>query len=160
MTWWERRGFNAFHVVVAVTGTAYLYMKYALTTDDPFAVVNHPWQPAMLSAHVVAAPFFVAFFGMLFRSHSFGKLRSRNPANRRTGWASVLGFSAMAFSGYLIQVASTPAFVTFSIWAHVAASAVFVAAYGVHLVNGRRLDGIRRRAAPAPRAGRVVRPAP
>ena len=146
MTWWERWGFNAFHVIVAVTGTVYLYMKYALTTDDPFAIVNHPWQPTMLSAHVVAAPFFVAFFGMLFRSHSFGKLRSRNPANRRTGWTSVLGFSAMALTGYLIQVATTPALITFFIWTHVAASVVFVIGYGIHLVNGWRLDGIPRKA--------------
>ena len=140
MTWWERRGFNTFHVVVAATGFIYLYMKYALTTDDPFAVINHPWQPSMLSLHVAAAPFLVAFFGMLFRSHSVGKLRSRKPANRRTGWTSLLSFSAMALSGYLIQVVSTPALITFFIWTHVAASTVFVVGYGVHLVNGWRIN--------------------
>ena len=147
MTWWERWGFNAFHAVVAATGCAYLYMKYGMTTDDPFAIVNHPWEPAMLSLHVVAAPFFVAFFGMLFRSHSFGKLRSRNPANRRTGWTALLSFSAMALSGYLIQVATTPALITFFIWTHVAASVAFVVGYGIHLVNGRRIDA--RQARPA-----------
>ncbi len=158
MTWWERWGFNAFHVIVAVTGLVYLYMKYALTTDDPFAIVNHPWQPTMLSAHVLAAPLFVAFFGMLFRSHSFGKLRSRNPANRRTGWTSVLGFSAMALSGYLIQVATTSALITFFIWAHVAASVVFVVGYGIHLVNGWRLDSTPRRpvAAPLPKPAHLA----
>ena len=140
MTWWERRGFNAFHVIVAVTGVVYLYMKYAMATDDPFAIINHPWQSAMLSMHVVAALLFVAFFGMLFRSHSFAKIRSTNPANRRTGWTSLLGFSAMALSGYLIQVATTPALITFFIWTHVAASAVFVVGYGIHLVNGWRID--------------------
>ena len=149
MTWWERWGFNTFHVIVAVTGVVYLYMKYAMTTDDPFAIVNHPWQPPMLATHVVAAPFLVAFFGMLFRSHSFGKLRSRNPANRRTGWTSVLGFSAMALSGYLIQVATTPALITFFIWTHVAAGGVFVVGYGIHLINDWRLDRVPRRAATA-----------
>lgn len=140
MTWWERRGFNAAHGVVAVTGVVYFWMKYAMTTDDPFAIVNHPWQPTMLALHVVAAPLFVAFFGMLFRSHSFGKLRSRNPANRRTGWISLLSFAAMALSGYGIQVATTPALIAVCIWSHVAASAVFVVGYGVHLVNGWRID--------------------
>ena len=150
MTWWERRGFNACHVIVAVTGLVYLYMKYAMTTDDPFAIVNHPWQPTMLSAHVVAAPFFVAFFGMLFRSHSFGKIRARSPANRRrTGWVSLLSFSAMALSGYLMQVASTPALITFFIWTHVAASALFVVGYGIHLVNGWRIGKTSPRAAAA-----------
>ena len=158
MTWWERWGFNTFHVIVAVTGIVYLYMKYAMTTDDPFAIVNHPWQPAMLSYHVVAAPFAVAFFGMLFRSHSLGKLRSRNTGNRRTGWASVLGFSAMALSGYLIQVATTPALITFFIWTHVVASVVFIVGYGIHLVNGWRLRGtpLRPVAARLPKPARVT----
>jgi hypothetical protein len=158
MTWWERWGFNAFHAVVAATGFVYLYMKHAMTTDDPFAIVNHPWQPAMLSAHVVAAPLFIAFFGMLFRSHSFAKLRSRSPANRRTGWTSLLSFSAMALSGYLIQVATTPALITLFIWTHVAASVVFVVGYGIHLANGRRVAGQPARAAapPLPRPARLA----
>ena len=139
MTWWERWGFNTFHVIVTVTGIVYFYMKYAMTTDDPFAVVNHPWQSATLSVHILAAPLFVAFFGMLFRSHSFRKLRSRQPANRRTGWTSLLSFTVMALSGYLIQVATTPALITLFIWTHVAASAVFVVGYGLHLVNGWRI---------------------
>ena len=139
MTSWEWRGFNAFHVVVSVTGAAYLYMKYGMTIEDPFAIINHPWQPAMLAVHVVAAPLLVAFFGMLFRSHSFVKIRSPNPANRRTGWISLVGFSAMALSGYLIQVASTPALITFFIWTHVAAGASFFVGYGAHLVNGWRI---------------------
>ena len=159
MTWWERWGFNAFHGIVAVTGIVYFYMKYAMTTDDPFAIVNHPWQPSMLSYHVVAAPFFVAFFGMLFRSHSYAKIRSRNPANRRTGWTSLLSFSAMAFSGYLIQVASTPELVTFFIWAHVVTSVVFIVGYGSHLINGWRLDRTPRRPV-VPRAPRPARLSP
>ena len=40
MTWWERWGFNTLHTVVAVTGFVYFYMKYAMVTEDPFAVVN------------------------------------------------------------------------------------------------------------------------
>ena len=149
MTWWERWAFNALHAVVAVTGVVYLSMKYAMTTDDPFAIVNHPWQPAMLSIHVVAAPFFIAFFGMLFRSHSLRKILSPDPANRRTGWTSLLSFSAMALSGYLIQVASTPALITLFIWTHVAASTVFVVGYGVHLVNGWRINALPARASGA-----------
>ena len=61
MVWWERWAFNALHVVVAATGFAYLYMKLALVPEDPFALVNHPWQPAMIATHLIAAPF-IAFF--------------------------------------------------------------------------------------------------
>ena len=166
IVWWERWLFNALHGIVAATGLAYLYMKYVLVADDPFAIVNHPWQPAMLSWHVIAAPFFIAVFGMLLRSHTLRKILSPSRHNRRTGWTSLLSFTAMAVSGYLIQVAPTPALVTAGIWTHVAASLLFVAGYTAHFVIGWRPDppepavpGIRASAAargesrPAPAGG-------
>ena len=155
MIWWERWAFNALHTVVGVTGFVYLYMKLVLVTDDPFAIINHPWQPAMLAIHVVAAPVFIAFFGMLFRSHSLRKLRSGNPDNRRSGWTSIIGFSTMALSGYFIQVGTSPAFITFSIWLHIVTGTLFVVGYSVHLVNGWRLKG--RPASPFPTAQRATR---
>ena len=142
MTWWERWTFNALHVVVGATGIAYFWMKYLLATDDPFAVVNHPWEPAMLAAHVIAAPFFIAFFGMLFRSHTLRKILSPNPANRRSGWVSLITFSAMALSGYLIQVVTSPLLLTATLWTHVATSVVFVLGYTSHLVIGRRINRV------------------
>ena len=159
MIWWERWAFNALHAVVGVTGFVYLYMKFVLVTDDPFAIINHPWQPAMLSTHVVAAPVFIAFFGMLFRSHSLRKLRSGNPANRRSGWTSIIGFSVMALSGYFIQVGTSPDFITFSIWLHVVAGTVFVLGYGVHLANGWRLRGRPTRLPSGPEPAPVARAA-
>tara|TARA_B110000014_G_scaffold228314_1_gene188619 strand:- start:422 stop:901 length:480 start_codon:yes stop_codon:yes gene_type:complete len=140
VTRWERWGFNTFHVVVAVTGLVYFYMKYLISTDDPFAVVNHPWQSTMLSLHVIAAPFFVALFGMLFRSHSLRKILSPNPENRRSGWTSLISFSAMALSGYLIQVATTSFFVSVFIWTHVVTSTLFLIGYTIHLVMGYRVN--------------------
>lgn len=147
MSRWERWSFNALHAAVAVTGFAYLYMQYVLATDDPFAIINHPWQPATLAIHVVAAPVFVAFFGMLFRSHSLRKLRSRNPANRRSGWTSIIGFAVMTMSGYGLQVAVAPALITFLIWLHIGSGTLFALSYGVHLVVGWRI--MRRNAKPA-----------
>lgn len=140
MTWWERRAFNTLHVAVAATGIVYFWMKYLLATDDPFAVVNHPWEPAMLTGHVIAAPVFIAFFGMLFRSHTLRKVLSPNPANRRSGWTSLVSFSAMALSGYLIQVAVSPLLLMVAIWTHVATSVVFVLGYTSHLVIGWRVN--------------------
>ena len=111
-----------------------------MTTDDPFAVINHPWQPTMLSLHVFAAPFLIAFFGMLFRSHSLGKILSSNPTNRRTGWTSLLSFSMMAISGYLIQVTTSAWLITVMIWTHIAMGTLFVIGYGIHLVLGYRVN--------------------
>ncbi len=140
MKWWEQWAFNALHGVVAVTGVVYFLMKYVMTAADPFAVINHPWQPAMLALHLLAAPLFIAFFGMLFRSHTVRKLVSPNAANRRSGWMSLISFSAMALSGYLLQVMSSPAWVTAMVWAHVSTSVIFVAGYGLHLVIAWRLS--------------------
>ena len=139
MQWWERSAFNVLHALVAVTGVGYLYMRYVMTAADPFAVINHPWQSATLSLHIVAAPIFIAFFGMLFRSHTLRKLTSLNAGNRRTGWTSLVSFSAMALSGYLLQVASDPVWLSGLVWAHVSTSLIFVTGYGAHLVIGWRL---------------------
>ena len=142
MTWWERWAFNLLHGFVAATGIVYFCMKYAMEPTDPFAVVNHPWQPSMLAWHIVAAPFFVVFFGMLFRTHTLRKLSSASRRNRRSGWTSLVSFAVMALTGYLVQVASSPAWVTASIWAHIAASAVFVAGYTTHMVIGWRFGRV------------------
>ncbi len=74
---WERWSFNALNVVVAMTGIVYLFMKYLLSTDDPFSVVNHPWQSSMLSLHVVVAPALILVFGIVLRSHILKKLVSK-----------------------------------------------------------------------------------
>ncbi len=142
MKWWEQWAFNVFHGVVAVTGVAYLYMRYIMTATDPFAVINHPWQPAVLSLHIVAAPVFIGLFGMLFRSHTLQKLLSPNVGNRRTGWMSLISFSTMALTGYLLQVAANPMWVSAMVWAHVSTSLIFVVGYSVHLVIGWRLNRV------------------
>lgn len=152
---WEQCLFNLFHGVVAVTGLVYLTMKYAMTPIDPFAVINHPWQPVMLSLHVVAAPVFIAVFGMIFRSHTLSKLLSPRPDNRRSGWTALLSFSAMALSGYLLQVVSSPAWLTGLVWAHVSTSLIFVTGYGMHLVVGWRLSQVARGASGIAREARV-----
>ena len=92
----ERRSFNGLNIAVAIIGLAYLYMKYALPSDDPFAVVNHPWQSFVLSLHVVFAPFVILLFSIVLRSHIIKKLISNNRPDRRTGWISLISFSTMA----------------------------------------------------------------
>jgi len=45
-------------------------------------------------------------------------------------------------TGYLLQVASSPSWVTGLLWAHVSTSLVFVIGYGTHLVIGWRLASV------------------
>ena len=141
----ERRGFTALHTVVAVTGFCYLYMEYFLTIDDPFAIVNHPWQPLVMAAHIVAAPVLVVFFGMILRSHTLPKIRRREQIHRRTGWTSLVSFSVMTLSGYLLQVAVSPVLIATWSWTHIITGILFVAAYGVHFVLGWRIGRAQRR---------------
>ena len=139
MKQWERWSFNGLNIVVAITGLAYLYMKYVLPSDDPFAVVNHPWQSSMLSLHVVVAPFVILLFGIVLRSHIIKKLISNSRPDRRTGWISLISFSTMALSGYLLQVATSFAWLNALVVFHIATSIVFIIGYGAHLVIGWRL---------------------
>jgi len=136
---WEHRLFNGLNIVVAITGFAYFYMKYALSSDDPFAVINHPWQSSALSLHVVFAPLVILLFGIVLRSHIIKKLISNNRPNRRTGWISLMTFSTMSLSGYLLQVATSVAWLKVLVVLHVGTSIVFLIGYGAHLVIGWRL---------------------
>ena len=56
MTRFERWAVWVTSVLTFVTGVVYLWMKYFLVSDDPFAVVNHPLQPVVLKLHIVVAP--------------------------------------------------------------------------------------------------------
>jgi len=146
MSRWESWAFGTLHLVLALTGGVYFSMKYVLRTDDPFAVVNHPWQPSMLAAHVLAAPLGMVVFGIVFRSHVLKKLASNSGSGRRSGWTSLVSFATMALSGYLLQVVASPTGLRAVMVAHVVASAIFVIGYLTHLGAALRV----------PRAARLI----
>lgn len=143
---WERWTFNIAALVVAVTGFAYFWMKYLVQNDDPFAVVNHPWEGAMLNLHVLASPPFILIFGIILNSHILKKLGVSSMPNRRTGLASFALFAAMIASGYLLQVAMNETLLQALVVLHVGSGAAFTVTYLVHLVISAR---IARRRAPS-----------
>lgn len=144
---WERWTFNLLSLAVAATGFAYFWMKYAMVSDDPFAVVNHPWQTAVLGLHVVVSPAFILVFGVILNSHVMKKIRAPRIPNRRTGLLSLGTFAAMVITGYLLQVASSEAWLQALVAVHVATGAVFSLAYTVHLVISVKLARVRPEAA-------------
>jgi hypothetical protein len=144
---WERWTFNGFAFAVAVTGFVYLWMKYFVQTDDPFAVVNHPWETAMLNLHVVASPGFILIFGIILNSHVMKKLRATKLPNRRSGYVSLGTFAAMVVTGYLLQVAANEQWLQALVVVHVASGAVFSAVYAAHLVISAKLARSRPRSA-------------
>jgi dipeptide/tripeptide permease len=136
---WERWGLNASALTVSVSGFAYLWMKYFLSSSDPFAIVNHPWQVPMLSLHVVTSPVFILIVGIVFQSHVTKKLRASRMPNRKTGYGSLGMFAAMVLSGYLLQVAADPTWLRALVAVHVASGIVFSVTYLAHLLISFRL---------------------
>jgi hypothetical protein len=145
---WERWAFNVSALLVAATGFIYFWMKYLLENPDPFAVVNHPWEPAMLHLHVLASPAFILVFGIILNSHIVKKLGAARVPNRKTGLSSLALFSAMIGSGYLLQVMTDDTWLRALLVLHVGSGALFTLTYTAHLVISARLG--RRRPAAAP----------
>ena len=143
----ERWGFNAACGAMTLSGAAYFAMKYLMTTDDPFAVVNHPWEPTMLAIHVVAGPVAIALFSLVFRSHGLPKIWQATAVNRKSGLAAGAVFVVLVGSGYLNQVATDPNVLEASVWTHLGAGGLFVVAYAVHQVVGYRAAWARKREA-------------
>jgi hypothetical protein len=110
-----------------------------MVSDDPFALVNHPWQSAMLTLHVLASPPLVLVFGIILNSHIMRKLRVPKPANRRSGLASLVTFGTMVATGYLLQVVTHETGLQALLIVHVASGVVFSAAYVAHLIVSVRL---------------------
>ena len=140
---WERWTLNALSLAVAATGFAYLWMKYVLRNDDPFALVNHPWQSGMLDLHVLASPAFILMFGIVFNSHIMKKLSATRLPNRRSGIVALCTFAVMVVSGYLLQVSSHEGLMRALVVLHIASGAIFSASYAMHLVISSRLAGAR-----------------
>lgn len=139
MKTWERWSFGVLSLIVGVTGFAYLWMKYFVTNSDPMAVVNHPWQPMMLSLHVVASPPLILMFGVILNSHIIRKLTNNRPPNRRTGLATLGTFATMVATGYALQVVTSEAVLKAMVVVHVASAVVFSASYVIHLLISLRI---------------------
>ena len=126
-------------LLVMLSGLAYFWMKYAMTTDDPFSIINHPWQPAMLSLHVLVAPVLVFVVGLMIQSHIQKKLRSGTSSNRGSGLLSMATLPVMIASGYMLQVVTAPLLASITLGMHLVSSSVFVVTYATHQVLSYRL---------------------
>jgi hypothetical protein len=125
---------------MAISGLVFAWMKYFMKSDDPFAVVNHPWQPTMLDAHVLLGPVAVFALGWVFGNHIWPAYRGGAP-NRASGIVSMLFIAPMTISGYLMQVAVADATRKAFAISHWVSVGLFAVAYIVHLVPRReRVD--------------------
>jgi hypothetical protein len=130
---WQKWLLGTLTFLAGGSGLVYLWMKYVVESQDPFAVVNHPWQPYALYVHVLASPALILVFGMLWTSHVSTKIDGSRPYNRRSGLASVWTFALMAASGYLLQVLTSERLHAALVVVHVASGCAFLLAYIGHL---------------------------
>jgi hypothetical protein len=125
-------------LVVGGTGLTFAWMKYLMKGSDPFSVVNHPWQPYLLSGHVLAAPALVFALGLIAREHILGKYRDpKARRGRRTGMVAAWILIPMAVSGYALQVLVTQDFRRWAAWGHLAAGVFFLILYAAHALLAR-----------------------
>ncbi len=128
-------------LLVGGTGVVYAWMRYALEPPDPWAVVHHPWQPAVQHLHVWLAPALVFAAGAVWRGHAWPRWRG---GGRRlaSGVSLMAGLAPMVASGYLLQTAVEPAWRSVWVAVHLAASGLWLVAWGIHalrpLLGGRR----------------------
>jgi len=118
--------------MTAISGTVYGVMKYFVTSADPYAVVNHPWQPFFLKLHILAAPFLVFALGLIFRRHILDRWVSGGKIARRTGLFTTCVFLPMILSGYLIQVVTGGMVLEGLVLAHLVTAGAFVAGLAMH----------------------------
>ena len=134
----EAWSFHASNALVALTGMVYAWMRYFARSDDPFAAVNHPWQPTLQHLHVLGAPLLVFVAGWVGRQHVLGRITSGSKPRRASGLVLALLFVPMAASGYLLQTATDEAWRTAWVVVHVATSVLWIGACVGHVVRGGR----------------------
>jgi hypothetical protein len=139
MNRWQSWSLQITTVLVGLSGVLYLCMKYFMTTDDPFALVNHPMQGVMLDLHLFTAPLLIFCFGLMFEAHVQRKLRTGTPVNRKSGVVAAVTFGVMTLSGYALQVTASEAVGRAALVLHLLSSGVFLLSYLIHQAVNFRL---------------------
>ncbi len=152
MSRFERWAVWGTSVLTVLTGLVYLGMKYGLEPAEPWAVINHPLQPAVLKAHIVVSPLLLFAIGMITTRHIWRHWRSGMAWGRRSGVTTVLATAPMVLSGYLIQVVTVAPLLAAVQWTHIATGVLFAVGLGVHQVVVKKGSGERG-------AGSGIRPA-
>ena len=134
MTLFERLMLWISTAVMGLSGLIYAAMKYLMSTDDPYAVINHPLQPLFLKIHIVAAPAFVFAVGAVFMRHIWRQWRSGVARGRRSGLWSMLTIFPMILSGYLIQTVTLEGLLFWIIAIHLITGAIYLVGNGIHQV--------------------------
>lgn len=134
--WFIRAGF----ALVSASGLLLAVLKYFLAGFDPDSRLGHPWQPAVVAAHVLVAPVAVFVLGLLWRAHALSRLKSGEREGRSSGTALTAIGLPLVLSGYVVQVLTGEAARRWTGWLHAALGLVFALAFVLHLPGSRPPD--------------------
>jgi len=119
-------------IIVGGTGLVYGWMRYFARSNDPFSLVNHPWQPSLQHLHIWTAPLLVFAAGLIWRSHVWEHWKRRLPQGRRTGITLMLTLAPMTLSGFLIQTTVSEGWRKTWIGIHLATAVLWMASHAIH----------------------------
>jgi hypothetical protein len=121
-------------LLVGATGLVYAWMVYLVKPADPYAVVNHPLQPALQHLHILVAPLLVFAAGLVWHRHAWSQWRKGVGHRRRSGVSLIFTLLPMVASGYLIQTAVETGWRRIWVIVHLATSALWLVGYLSHQV--------------------------
>ena len=144
MNRFEKAWVNLSTLIVGLSGAVYGVMKYLMSSDDPFSVVNHPLQPWMLDTHVIAGPVLILAVGWIARDHILAKARRKNSGARKSGWFALVCLLPMITTGYLIQVFTHETARLAAVVVHLTTGTIYLAAFVAHIAVSRRIAARRK----------------
>lgn len=118
--------------LTVVTGVAYFAVKYLVEGGGEYSVVNHPWQPWLLKAHIVASPALIFALGLIAVDHVWDHIVSGVRVSRRTALVTVATVVPMILTGYLIQVLTASGWVTAMAVAHIVFGGLYAVGLAAH----------------------------
>ena len=121
-------------IVTGASGLALWWMDSFMEPVSDWAVINHPLQPWMLKAHVLAAPLLVFAVGLIGAGHVWKHFRRRVRRARPSGLLTMWMLAPMVLSGYLIQVVTVPPALTALAWVHIGTGLAYLVGLAGHRV--------------------------
>ncbi|MFL6192997.1 MAG: hypothetical protein ACJ75H_02405 [Thermoanaerobaculia bacterium] len=125
---------HASNLLVGGTGLVYAWMVYLVKPADPYAVVNHPFQPQTQHLHILVAPLLVFTAGLIWRRHVWSQFKRGIDDGRRSGLSLIFLLVPMVVSGYLIQTSVDDAWRRIWVAVHLVASCLWLLAYLAHQI--------------------------
>jgi hypothetical protein len=132
MRLFERWSLHLGALLTGLSGLVYGWMRYFGKVQGEFGVEPHPLQALVQHLHVLAAPLLLFALGMMIRGHLYTKLKAGTREGRPAGLGLGFLILPMVAAGYLVQVATAPAWRLTFTWVHGVASLLFLISYVGH----------------------------